>query len=55
MVDYAHTPDAMSKVLTAARALTSGSIYVVFGCTGEETGINVRRCPRLPASMLITL
>ena len=36
MVDYAHTPDAMSKVLTAARALTSGSIYVVFGCTGER-------------------
>ena len=36
MVDYAHTPDAMSKVLTAARALPSGSIYVVFGCTGER-------------------
>lgn len=36
LVDYAHTPDAMEKVLTAAREITTGDIYVVFGCTGDR-------------------
>lgn len=36
VVDYAHTPDAMDNVLTATRTLTSGCIYVIFGCTGDR-------------------
>jgi len=34
VVDFAHTPNALQQVLTAARQLTSGRIAVVFGCAG---------------------
>ncbi len=38
-VDYAHTPDAMEKVLTAIKDISSGEVIVVFGCGGErDTG-----------------
>ena len=36
VVDYAHTDDALRKVLEAARALTHGKLWVVFGCGGER-------------------
>ncbi|MEI7556513.1 UDP-N-acetylmuramoyl-L-alanyl-D-glutamate--2,6-diaminopimelate ligase [Candidatus Chlorohelix sp.] len=36
IVDYAHTPESLSKVLTILRPLTSGKLIVVFGSAGER-------------------
>jgi UDP-N-acetylmuramoyl-L-alanyl-D-glutamate--2,6-diaminopimelate ligase len=36
IVDYAHTPDGLSKALTAARAHCRGRLRVVFGCGGDR-------------------
>lgn len=34
VVDYAHTPDGLEKVLATASGLTSGRLILVFGCGG---------------------
>lgn len=36
IVDYAHTPDGLDKLLTAAKAITKNRIILVFGACGDR-------------------
>jgi UDP-N-acetylmuramoyl-L-alanyl-D-glutamate--2,6-diaminopimelate ligase len=38
IIDYAHTPDALEKVLQALRAVTQGRLVALFGCGGDRDG-----------------
>lgn len=36
IVDYAHTPDGLEKLLTAARSITKNRVILVFGACGDR-------------------
>ena len=36
VIDYAHTPDALEKALTALRPHCAGKLWCVFGCGGDR-------------------
>jgi UDP-N-acetylmuramoyl-L-alanyl-D-glutamate--2,6-diaminopimelate ligase len=46
-IDYAHTPDGMLHVLRAARALTRGRLFCVFGCGGNRDASKRPRMGRI--------
>ena len=36
LVDFCHTPNALTRALEAARTMTDGRVIAVFGCAGER-------------------
>lgn len=36
IIDYAHTPDAIEKIMSTLKDITTGNTYVIFGCTGDR-------------------
>ncbi len=36
IIDYAHTPDAFTKIINTVKEINNGNLYIVFGCTGTR-------------------
>ena len=57
-VDFAHTPDGLEKVLTAARGFTKGKLWVVFGAGGDRDPMKRplmgAACARLADRLVVT-
>ena len=42
IIDFAHTPEGLKNVLSAARTLTKSRLITVFGCGGERDALKRR-------------
>jgi len=51
VIDYAHTDDALSKVLSALKPLCAGRLIVVFGCGGDRDRTKRPRMARVAESL----
>jgi UDP-N-acetylmuramoyl-L-alanyl-D-glutamate--2,6-diaminopimelate ligase len=47
LVDFAHTPNALDKALSAARTLTTGRVICIFGCAGLRDRDKRRMMPEI--------
>lgn len=58
LVDFAHTPNALEKALTAARQMTAGQVIVTFGAAGlrdvQKRGLMGQVAGRLADKIVIT-
>ena len=48
LVDYAHSPDAVTRVLETAKAFTAGKVIAVLGCGGDR---DVTKRPLMGAAL----
>jgi len=51
IIDYAHTPDGMKQVLSAARALKPNGIITVFGCGGDRDRLKRPQMGRIASEL----
>lgn len=51
VIDYAHTPDALDKVLRTLHRHATGRLIVVFGCGGERDAAKRPRMGQIAASL----
>jgi len=51
IVDYAHTPDGMKQVLSAAKALKPNRIITVFGCGGDRDKLKRPQMGRISSEL----
>ena len=59
IVDYAHTPDAMEKLIHTVKSVCDGNIYAVFGCTGsrerEKRPVMMKIATKLCKYVIVTI
>ncbi len=51
IVDYAHSPDALEKILRVLRPITAGRLIVVFGSAGERDILKRPAMGRIAAAL----
>ena len=51
LIDYAHTPDALENVLSAARGFAKGRVVALFGCGGDRDRTKRPKMGRIAAAL----
>lgn len=51
VLDYAHTPDGLTNILTSVRQITNGKVISVFGCGGNRDAVKRPIMGKISASL----